>query len=554
MKTPEDSKFGFKGGNFRRNYQQVSKVMKRQGFLGLYHPFKGKVYAGTGINEDEDLYQAYLFGDNAIMSAVSYGEYSFKENIEKHCLEFNVNRIHGIIRPPSEGGVVNNPNDNILLEPANPPGMIQGAARFSQLARMFPQIYGLIIDDFFGNYGNAIKYEDLKNIKGALFGKKVDSSGRVDHSSSMATPHLKLFVVTYERELGSPDKGVLELIDGVNLWIYNQNGSYQQFNDYANTIKANYPGKELIAGIYIHNGDYGDMTQQSISNMLQKSIDLHEQGQVSGVLLFAGHWLVKDYISRERSIQIGLSDILYKHFYPFIGEIRSLVLDERTGKPLEKVRVKVMREISGGKMTLAQKTTNVLGEFSFSGWSGRSSGLEYWFTLEKEGYEPYKRNFVLKPNMVSDLPAVRLKALGVGKNLGYNVTVSREPASLRAIRTDRIGEGMIGDRMFPYCIAFPLEVCHNWQYSEAQILDVLSKIRFSGDQPDLWDHDEKALRCVSALKTTLKGCPCGIALGETPGPDSWRTVLIYWTAPSTWKFWDPGRRSSTQFSCRFVIG
>jgi hypothetical protein len=39
------------------NSQQSELTTIKEGFIGLYHPFKGKVYAGTGINYDEDLYQ-----------------------------------------------------------------------------------------------------------------------------------------------------------------------------------------------------------------------------------------------------------------------------------------------------------------------------------------------------------------------------------------------------------------------------------------------------------------------------------------------------------------
>ncbi|MCJ7444613.1 MAG: hypothetical protein MUO26_08810 [Methanotrichaceae archaeon] len=541
----------FKERLFRLKYQQSSLPTKRQGFIGLYHPFKGRVYSGTGINEDEDLYKAYLFGENAILSRLEYGNYSFKEDIEKHCLEFNVNRVHGILLPPSEGGVVNNPSDNKLLEPAHPPGMIQGAARFSELAKIYPQIYGIIVDDFWANYGNAIKYEDIKNIKGALLGKKVDNNGRVDHSSPITTPHLKLFIVSYDGEKGSSSRDLFELIDGVNFWIYDQESQYGQFGNRFNFIRSNYPGKELILGIYIHNSDFGDMSKQSISYLLQKGIELYEQRQISGILLFAGHWLVKNYISRERSSKIGLSDFLYKYFYPYLGDMKCRILDDGTKKPLEKVSVKVV----SGDRTVAQGATNVQGDFDFSGWSGRSGGFEYRFLAEKVGYEPYSGSFILKPNTISELATVYLNPLRMRKNLDSKAVTYEESRSFTAVRTDNVdNSGKIGDRMFPYCIAFPLEISHYWHYPETRILEVLSTVRFSYGQPDLYDNDDKALRCISELKKKLEACPCGIALGYMRDPVSWQAVVIYWIDPLTWKFWDPNSRSLVAFSCKYVIG
>ena len=55
--------------------------------------------------------------------------------------------------PPSEGGVVNNPSDNKIYDPASlHPGLVQGAARFSKLAAECPQMTGVVIDDFLQNY------------------------------------------------------------------------------------------------------------------------------------------------------------------------------------------------------------------------------------------------------------------------------------------------------------------------------------------------------------------------------------------------------------------
>ena len=414
------------------SHNQLAKLTtKRQGFIGLYHPFKGKVYAGTGINEDEDLYGAYLFGVNGILNAPSYGEYPFKENIEKHCQEFDTNLVYGIILPPSERGIVNNPNDTTLWEPASSPGMIQAAARFSKLSSIFPQIRGVIIDDFWYNYYvNAITLEDMKYIKGALSGKKMLPDGTVDLESPPTTPNLQMFVVTYGSEMSFLDKNIIDMIDGVNFWLYDQEDSYNKFDRYLSILKAKYPNKELITGVYIHNSDYGDMSNQSISYLIDKGIQLHEKGLSPGILLFAGHWLVKNYISQERSQEIGLSDILYRKYYPYLGEINCQVVDDETSRPLQGVKIKIysntVRKIAAAekttneqgmfpysnmarKITAVEKTTNEQGMFRFSGYAGRSEGVSYSFITEKEGYDPYKGSFTLEVNKAISLPSINLK-------------------------------------------------------------------------------------------------------------------------------------------------
>jgi len=394
------------------NNQQVELTTIKQGFIGLYHPFKGKVYAGTGIYEDEDLYQAYRFGVNGIINDPSYGEYLFEENIEKHCQEFDTNLVYGIIRPPSERGVVNNPNDTKLWEPASPPGMIQAAARSSKLSSIFPQIRGVIIDDFWANYyGNVITLDDMKNIKGALSGKKMKPDGTVDLESPPTTPDLQMFIVTYGSELrSSPDKNIIDLIDGVNFWLYDQEDSYNNFDRYLSALKTHYPNKELITGVYIHNGDYGDMSNQSISYLIDKGIQLYEKGLSSGILLFSGYWLVKNYISQERSQQIGLSDIFYSKYYPYLGEINCQVVDDETSRPLQGVKIKIYFN-TARKITAAGKTTNGHGMFRFSGYAGISGGVSYSFTAEKDGYDPYNGSFTMEANKAINLPSVNLKRL-----------------------------------------------------------------------------------------------------------------------------------------------
>jgi hypothetical protein len=81
--------------------------------------------------------------------------------IELHCRTRDINALYGLLTPPSEGGTFNNSNDTdawnpVPHNPAGPkgkPGLLQGAARWSLLARTAcPQIAGVVVDDFWSNY------------------------------------------------------------------------------------------------------------------------------------------------------------------------------------------------------------------------------------------------------------------------------------------------------------------------------------------------------------------------------------------------------------------
>ena len=161
---------------------QSKAIPKLQGFLGTYHPFKGTAYGGAdGWTEGELMQTAFNFGANAIISRAAYNAYTFTENVQNNCHEWDVNKLYGIITPPTEMGAVNQPGDLDLMKPFRAePGMIQGAHRFSELSKSCPQLSGVIIDDFFNDYPKLLTAENVRDIREALRGKTVDANGKVD--------------------------------------------------------------------------------------------------------------------------------------------------------------------------------------------------------------------------------------------------------------------------------------------------------------------------------------------------------------------------------------
>ena len=76
--------------------QSNSTPKKFQGFLGSYHPFKGTAYGGDGWTEGELIQNAFDFGENAMVSQPSYNGYTFAENVENNCHNWNVNKLYGM--------------------------------------------------------------------------------------------------------------------------------------------------------------------------------------------------------------------------------------------------------------------------------------------------------------------------------------------------------------------------------------------------------------------------------------------------------------------------
>ncbi len=359
------------------------------GYIGTYHPFDGHVYAGENVPESTSLHDAFNFGYYGRITHGQYG-YEFPTFIHMSCEVWNINLMHAICRPPSESGVINAPTDTSIFNPTVwPPGMIQGAHRFSELAKLYPQIDGMIIDDFYHNYPTSITPGQLLDIRDALLGKHVDSTGTVHHDTPATTPHLKLFICMYEREMTQhPDSVLLNRIDGVNFWIWYQNSRYTNFNTYLDSVSAKFPGKDVIPGIYINNGTV--MTTTSINYMLEHAIDLYDEGNIRGILMFSGFWLVMEYITRPWWDSLAMPHEFNQVYYPYLGRGTSRVIEESTGLPIQNawITCNTYGRLTGDTFYVSRQRSDSNGYFTFGAWAGNriTDSTRYWLIAEKQNY------------------------------------------------------------------------------------------------------------------------------------------------------------------------
>jgi hypothetical protein len=362
---------------------QSTGTQKFPGFLGTYHPFNGTAYGGDGWTEGATMQEAFDFGENAILSAARYNGFTFAENVENNCHAWNVNKVYGILTPPTEKGVVNQPSDTSLLMPFAPAGMIQGAHRFSELSKTCPQLAGMMIDDFYNDYPKLVTAKDLRDIRAALAGKTVGADGVVDHSSRATTPALKLFIVTYEHQIDRVDPEVLANVDGVNFWIWKQNENYANYAEYIDRLRKNYPGKEIVSGVYIFNSGQTP-TAASIHSMIETATGLYSKGKINGLLFFSAIWLSREKITRERWNDLALPKLLDRVYYSHLGGASVKVVDAQTKLPVKGAVVTASRNAGGQNLLVARKLTNDKGEFTFGGWAAPGSS-KYSIEVSKDG-------------------------------------------------------------------------------------------------------------------------------------------------------------------------
>ena len=370
---------------------QTQPRSKFKGFLGTYHPVKGTAYGGSGWKEGELMQHAFNFGQNAILVKGSHLGYTFEENITNSCREWDVNKVYGIVLPPSEFGAVNQPKDSDLLKPfEKEPGMIQAAHRFSELSKRCPQIGGVIIDDFFNDFPKKMSLEDLREMKDALMGKTIDANGNVDNASPVTTPDLKLYIVVYEHHLDlKVDPQALELLDGVCFWMWKQTEHYKQFDDYMDTVSRLYPNKDVIAGVYVRHSRQVPIAA-SVHHVMERAIDLYASGRINGLLIFSAIWLSREETKPERWNELALPQFLGRVYYPFLGEGHGRVVQSKTKEPIGNALVSVNRIVGGKRLLTTRKLTNERGEYSFSGWTGNRNKdpVNYEIRIESASFKP----------------------------------------------------------------------------------------------------------------------------------------------------------------------
>lgn len=393
-------------------FAQTKSPPKFKGFLGTYHPFNGTAFGGWGWKEGELMQHAFDFGQNAILVKGSHLGYTFEENINNSCSEWDVNKVFGILLPPSEYGEVNQPTDSDVWKPfEKKPGMIQGMHRFSELSKRCPQISGVIIDDLYNDFPKEISVKNLQDMKDALMGKRIDENGDVDNASPATTPDLKLYFVVYEHHLDiKPTPQVLDLIDGVCFWTWKQSEHYKDFDKNIETVHRGYPGKDVIAGVYLKHSREVPVVP-SIHYMIERAVEHYDRGSISGLLLFSAIFVSREESTQERWNELALPQFLGRVYYPFLGEGTGRVVDAKTKKPIENALVTVNRLVDGKHIPVTRKFTDEKGEYNFGGWAGKDkkSRDNYEIKVESDSFKPKIMKAELRAGKSINFADMRLK-------------------------------------------------------------------------------------------------------------------------------------------------
>ena len=387
-------------------YLWAQNQNKITGPLGVYHIAAGySLTDSTGTDSAIMQYQ-FRFGDMAMPDQAVDNRFEFVPEIDS-CISWNANRVVGIIQPPHEGGVYNQPSDTALYAPypqSNGPGMIQGGQRFSRLSQLYGGFCGVILDDWTGDTSIT------RQVRDAVQGKYVDANGNVHSECTATTPNNKLYGVVYSTDA---NPAALSCIDGVQYYnLPNQNCCYANFDNDVTTLRANYPNKEIQIGIYLKNSGPGWLQPDGIHYILSHALNRYDDGDINGITLFAGVFLIADSIPLSIWNGFALPHWLDSLYYPYLGAGRGKLYDCTMGNLLNDafVRVYCKGRISGDTLFRSRQKTDVNGQYHFGLWAGNrfTDSTYYWLVAEKEGYVSDTVGFWVKRGDTAVIPSLSL--------------------------------------------------------------------------------------------------------------------------------------------------
>ncbi len=397
------------------------------GPLGVYHIAAGYSYSDTLGIDSVTMQSEFRFGDLEMPDQSIDNGFGFVPQLDS-CRSWNANRVFGIIQPPTEHGVYDQPADTALYAPypqLSGPGMIQGGARFSALSQLYGGFCGVILDDWNGD--TSITHQ----VRDAVQGKYVDATGNV-HSDCMATtPYNKLFCVVYNT---NAVPAAMSVLDGVVYSIRDQNCCYTTFDGDISTLRNNFPRKEIMFAIFLNNTYLGGWTTPaSVQYLLQHALDRYDDGDINGLTIFAGPYLMKDRMPLSIWNGFALPHCLDSIYYPYLGAGQGRIYDCHSGNVLIGASVRVFCEgrVSGDTLMRSYQKTDTDGHYQFGLWAGNrnTDSTHYWLIAEKDGYRTDTLGFWVKRGDHATLPDILLCPGITGSN--NNMLVYPNPGSGR---------------------------------------------------------------------------------------------------------------------------
>jgi hypothetical protein len=381
-------------------------INKITGPLSVYHISAGYTYNDSTGTDSILVQSQFRFGELAISNQAVDNGFDFVPELDS-CISWHANRVFGIIQPPNEHGVYNQPTDTALYAPIpqlSGPGMIQGGQRFSQLSQLYSGFSGVILDDW--NMDTGI----TRLVRDAVRGKYVDGEGNVCSSCVATTPYNKLITVLYGT---GPNAGALPVMDGLFYSYFSgQNCCYQFFDNDIDVLRNNFPHKEIMFCIFINNTRLAWTAPDGVHYLLSHALDRYDDGDINAVNFFAGVFLVRESMPLTTWDSLSLPHWLDSLYFPYLGAGQGSIYDCGTSAPLTGANVHVFchGRVSGDTLLRSNQKTDTTGNYQFGVWAGNrnTDSTYYWIIAEKAGYITDTVGFWIRRNDTTFIPDIGL--------------------------------------------------------------------------------------------------------------------------------------------------
>jgi hypothetical protein len=135
-------------------------------------------------------------------------------------------------------------------------------------------------------------------------------------------------------------------------------------------------------------------------------------------MLFAGHWIVIPYITREQWDAIHIPALLDSVYYPYLGRGRGKVCDEALA-PLEDVHLRcyTIGKTTGDTLVRSMKLSDSTGAYEFSAWAGNGPGetTPYYVEGWKEAHVSATVSGHIMPGGLAEFPDLVLAPTGASE-------------------------------------------------------------------------------------------------------------------------------------------
>jgi hypothetical protein len=383
-------------------------ITKLAGPLSVYDMLPGYSYSDSAATDSASVQSIVKFGELFINDESSYKNVPFLTRIDT-AMQWMPNKILGIVVPPTENGVPNQPDDTALYSPyphmhSGGPGMIQGGQRFSRLSELYGGFSGVILDDWNGD--TALTHQ----IHDATLGKYIDPQGNVYGESTPTTPYNKLYCVLYS---ANAVPAALPYMDGVVFSIASQSCCYMGMDSDISVLQANFPHKEIITAIFLQNSVIGGWASPaSVQYLLAHTLDRYDDGDINGVTIFAALFLLKGQVPLTLWDSFALVPLLDSLYYPYLGAGRGTVYDCTGGGPLTGANVHVFykSKTTGDTLSRSYQKADINGNYEVGLWAGNrnTDSNYYWLIAEKNGYITDTAGFWIKRGVTTIIPDITL--------------------------------------------------------------------------------------------------------------------------------------------------